>query len=322
MKMKKGLILFLLLLFPVQVFALSDFIIPGGRTIGIEVSNEGIIIVGFYRVGRNLNRNNLRIGDTIVRVNDEPVHTINDFINAVEDGVTDNEVNITVKRNTRLHEIPFQLVLADGVYKTGLYVKDSVTGIGTLTYIDPATMIYGALGHEITESSSGRLIEVREGQIFQSSIVRIDPSVAGRAGTKHARFQTNNNFGNVTRNSRMGIYGIYTGDISNYQTIAVGRPENLEEGSATIYTVLKNEEVTAHEIYINNINFNGDTKNIHFDIISEELKEAAGGIVQGMSGSPIIQNNQIFGAVTHVIVDNPTSGYGIFITTMLAEGER
>ena len=316
--MKKYLILLILLL-PIQGFALADYVIPGGRTIGIEVSNEGVLVIGFYRGG---NQNDLRIGDTIIAVNEERISTINEFSSAIEIHASDNQVNLTVRRGNRLEEISFELEVVDGSIKTGLYVKDSITGIGTLTFIDPETMIYGALGHEIIESNTGRLIEVRDGRIFQSSVIRIDPSVRGLAGTKHARFRSQNHFGTVTRNSRMGIYGIYTGDISNQEPMSVGRPEDLNIGPAIIRTVISGEEVKEHEIYINDISFNQDTKNIHFDIISEELINIAGGIVQGMSGSPILQENQIFGAVTHVILDNPTQGYGIFITTMLAEGER
>jgi len=316
--MKKYLIL-LVLLIPINAWGFSDYIIPGGRTIGIEVNNQGVLVVGFYQ--RN-NRNDLRIGDTIIAVNDETIVTINEFVSAIEDHQINNQVNLTVQRNNRQQQLQFQLTEVDGVLKTGLYVKDSITGIGTLTFIDPGTMIYGALGHEIIESNTGRLIDVRTGRIFQSSVIRIDPSTRGLAGTKHARFRTQNQFGTVSRNSRTGIYGTYTGDISNYETIAVGRPENLTTGPATIRTVINGEEIKEHDIYINEITHNTETKNIHFDIISQELIDAAGGIVQGMSGSPILQNNQIFGAVTHVLLDNPTSGYGIFITTMLEEGER
>ena len=317
--MRKYIFLLILLLIPINVFAFSDYIIPGGRTIGIEVNNAGVLVVGFYS---RLNRNNLRIGDTIMEVNEENVSTIAEFISAIEDHAVNDLVNLTIMRGNRREIVSFELSKEDDVIKTGLYVKDSITGIGTLTFIDPGTMIYGALGHEIIESQTGRLINVRDGRIFESSIIRVQPSVRGLAGTKHARFRTQNNLGTVTRNSRMGIYGIYGNDITNYETVAVGRPENLRSGAATIRTVISGEEVKEHEIYINNIIMNSDTKNIHFDIISEELINTAGGIVQGMSGSPIMQNNQIFGAVTHVILDNPTSGYGIFITTMLEEGER
>ena len=319
---KKSLILILLMLMPLNVLAYSNYIIPSGKTLGIEVTNDGVIVIGFYKIDNRLNRNDLKIGDTIIKVGNEPVLSIEELVKAIETQVQDNTVNITIKRNNKVSEIPFDLVLVEGTYKTGLYVKDSLTGIGTLTYIDPETKIFGALGHEITESNSGKVIEVKTGKIFRSSVTKIDRSVNGLAGTKNAKFYSNTVYGNVVKNTNKGIYGYYTEDLTNFETLEVGNPDTLTKGPAKIYTVLNREEIQSYDIFINNINHQTDIKNIHFSIISEELISATGGIVQGMSGSPIIQNNKIYGAVTHVILDNPTTGYGIFITTMLEEGER
>ncbi len=319
--MKKFIMLLLILLIPINVYAYSNYIIPSGKTLGIEIKNDGVLVIGFYKVDKKFNRNNLKVGDSIIKVGNTEVNTIEDLVIAVEDNVLDGKVNLTIKRSGKIYEIPFELIYADNTYKTGLYVKDSITGIGTLTYIDPETKIYGALGHEITESNSGRIIEIKTGKIFKSSITRVDRSSIGAAGTKNAKFYSNTIFGNVTKNTNKGIYGIYTDDISNEKTLEVGRPENLKIGAATIYTVLSKEEVKSYDIYIDSIEKNNIIKNIYFRITDEKLINAAGGIVQGMSGSPIIQDNKIYGAVTHVILDNPTTGYGIFITTMLKEGE-
>ena len=320
--MRKILIIIMLLLIPINVLAYSNYIIPGGKTLGIEVVNDGILIVGFYKISGSYNRNDLKVGDIITMVNNIPIESISELVDTIEKEVEGNIVNLTIRRGTRTNNIPFELVKDNDRYKTGLYVKDSITGIGTLTYIDPSTMIYGALGHEIIEGSTGRLIEVKTGKIFRSSVTKIDKSAAGTAGTKNARFHSATIFGDVRKNTNKGIYGIYTADVSNYSTLEVGRPNSLEKGPATIYTVTSGEEVKEYNIEINNINYNAAIKNIQFRIISEELINQTGGIVQGMSGSPIIQNNRIYGAVTHVILDNPISGYGIFITTMLEEGER
>ena len=298
--MKNKLILILtLLLIPFNVLAYSDYIIPGGQTIGIEVNNNGIIVIGFYKVNGKFNQNKLRIGDTILKVND---------------------LNVT-KRSNKLIDIDFNLSKVDDTYKTGLYVKDNLTGIGTLTYIDPQTKIYGALGHEITESTSGNLIEVKTGNIFRSSITTIEPSYRGIAGTKNAKFYSNTKFGNITKNTIKGIYGTYTKDISKQNTMQVGSYYDIKLGKATIRTVIKGEEVKNYEINIDKV-ATGKIKNIHFVITDEELINKTGGVIQGMSGSPIIQDNKIIGAVTHVIVDNPVTGYGILITNMLEEGEK
>lgn len=319
--MKKILVLLMLLLVPLNVFAYSEYIIPGGKTLGIEIQNDGIIVIGFYKIDNKFNRNSIKVGDSIIKVNNTKVNTIDELLVAIENNVQDNKVNFTIKRNQKILEIPFELIYADNTYKTGLYVKDTITGIGTLTYIDPETKIYGALGHEIIESNSSQMIEVKSGKIFKSLVTKIDRSSIGVAGTKNAKFYSNMIYGNVIKNTSKGIYGIYTDNISNYQTMEVGNMDSLKIGPALIYTVLEKDEIKPYEIYIDGIVKNNSIKNIHFKITSEELIQAAGGIVQGMSGSPIIQDNKIYGAVTHVILDNPTTGYGIFITTMLKEGE-
>lgn len=319
---KKVIILLITLLFPLNVYAYSNYVIPGGNNIGIEVYNEGIIVIGFYKINNRYNTNDLKIGDIITKINDTEVYTVNEMVNAIEDNVKNNKVNITVLRNKKEKTIEFNLINQEGVYKTGLYVKDSISGIGTLTYIDPTTKIYGALGHEIIEGNSMTSVEIRSGTIFESLVTSIDRSSVGSAGTKNAKFYSNNIYGNVNKNTISGIYGTYTDELPNKETLEVGKPDELKEGTATIYTVLEGETVEEFTINITNINKSSQIKNISFEITDEKLLEKTGGVVQGMSGSPIIQNNKIFGAVTHVIVNNPTTGYGIFITTMLEEGEK
>ena len=318
--MKKFLIL-LIAIIPLNVLGYSNYIIPGGQTLGIEVNNKGVMVIGFYKINNKINKNKLKIGDTILMVNNNTVNSIEELVSEIEKNVKDNKVVLTIKREDKLIDINFELVNVDGKYKTGLYVKDSITGIGTLSYIDPETKIFGALGHEIADSSSGSLIEIKTGTIFRSSITSIEKSTKGTAGTKNAKFYSNDKYGTINKNTKKGIYGNYTGDILSLNTLEVGHLEDIKEGLAYIYTVLNGEEVKQYEINIDRI-VPGDVKNIHFEIVSDELINKTGGIVQGMSGSPIIQDNKIIGAVTHVIVDNPVTGYGISIVKMLEEGEK
>lgn len=319
---KKIAILLISLLFPLNVFAYSNYVIPGGNNIGIEVYNEGIIVIGFYKINSRYNTSDLKIGDVITKINDTEVYTVDEMINAIEESVKDNKVNITILRNKKEKVIEFNLINQEGVYKTGLYVKDSISGIGTLTYIDPETRIYGALGHEIIEGNSMTSVEIKSGTIFESLVTSIDRSTVGSAGTKNAKFYSNNVYGSVSKNTISGIYGKYTDELPNKEVLEVGKPDELKKGEASIYTVLDGEMIEEFTINITNINKSGKIKNITFEITDKRLIEKTGGVVQGMSGSPIIQNNKIFGAVTHVIVSNPTTGYGIFITTMLDEGEK
>lgn len=319
---KKLTILLIILLFPLNVFAYSNYIIPGGNNIGIEVENKGIIVIGFYKINNKYNMNDLKIGDVITKINNKNIYTIDEMIKEIENNVKDNKVNITIERNKKEINLEYNLINENGVYKTGLYVKDKISGIGTLTYIDPETKIYGALGHEIIEGNSLKSVEVRRGTIFESLVTSIDRSTEGNAGTKNAKFYSNNKYGNIEKNTVAGIYGKYTENINKENALEVGKPEDLKLGEATIYTVINDEKIEEFKINIKKINLNSKIKNITFEVTDERLLNVSGGIVQGMSGSPIIQNNKIFGAVTHVIVNNPTNGYGIFITTMLEEGER
>ena len=213
------------------------------------------------------------------------------------------------------------MVYENDNYKTGLYVKDGVSGIGTLSYVDPESKIFGALGHEIIIGDTGALIEVKRGTIFKSSVTSIDKSIKGVPGTKNAKFYSKNVYGNVIKNTNKGIYGIYSDDVTNMETLKVGKFDDIKLGAAYIYTVISDDKIKKYEIDIDDKK-TGSIKNLHFKIVSDELINKTGGIVQGMSGSPIIQNDMIIGAVTHVIVDNPVMGYGILITNMLEEGER
>lgn len=319
--MKKSLLFLILLILPINIFAYSDKIIPGGNTLGIEVKNDGVIVIGFYKVNGKFNKNDFKVGDVIVKVSGIDVASSDDLVRLIEKNINDDKVNITIKRNDKFIDKTIILDKINGVYKTGLYVKDGVIGIGTLSYIDPETLIYGALGHEIIESTTNRLIEVKTGNIFKTKITSIDRSVSGVAGTKNAKFYTNIKYGDITKNTNKGIYGFYSKDISNLESLTVGKYEDIKLDSAYIRTVINNEEVKDYAIEIDRVN-NNDVKNIHFKIVDEDLISKTGGIVQGMSGSPIIQNNMIVGAVTHVIVDKPSTGYGILITRMLEEGDK
>lgn len=311
----------MLLVFPLYVFAYSSKVIAGGESIGIDIRSDGILIVGFYRVNGRLNESGLRVGDVIYKVGSTSVSSISELTSAVADSVSDNKVMLSIKRGDESFDVSFSLYKDGDSYKTGLYVKDGLSGIGTLTYIDPETKIYGALGHEIVESASMKRIEVKRGSIFRSSVTNIEPSAKGYAGTKNAKFYSSDIYGNIIKNSVNGIYGVYSKDISDRKTYDVGTFNDIKMGKAYIYTVIDKEKREEFEINIDSKK-NGSIKNIHFEITDERLLSKTGGVVQGMSGSPIIQDGKIIGAVTHVIVDKPSTGYGILITNMLEEGEK
>ena len=323
--MKKIKILLIsLFLIPFNVLAYSDYIIPGGETIGIEINSNGIMVIGFYGINGKFNKGNptIKAGDYIIKVNDTLVNNIGELTKIVEDNVDNGYVDLTIKRNNKEIISRLDLVKDSGIYKTGLYVKDSITGIGTLSYIDPETRIFGALGHEIIESTTSSIVEIKGGMIFRNYITGIEKSMNGVAGSKNAKFYYDTKYGKILKNTNVGIYGIYDSILPSKDALKVVEPNEIKVGNASIYTVLNGEDIKEYKINITSINETSNIKNIAFTIDDEELINQTGGVVQGMSGSPIIQNNKLIGVVTHVIIDNPKTGYGIFITTMLKEGEK
>jgi stage IV sporulation protein B len=320
--LKKILITLICLVMPFNVLAYSSKVMVGGNTIGIQVQSKGIMIIGFYKVGNRYNKSDLKQGDYITKVNDVNVNTIDELTKEIEKNVNNKNVNITYLRNNIEKETKLDLIYEDGIYKTGLYVKDSITGIGTLSYIDPTTKVYGALGHEILESTTNSIVEIKSGNIFKNSITSIDKSVNGTPGSKNAKFFYKTSYGTINKNTSYGIYGKYEAELPNNEILDVAKPNEVKVGKAQIYTVLEDERIDKFEINITNINETSDTKNLAYEITDQNLIDKTGGIVQGMSGSPIVQNNKIIGVVTHVIVDNPVTGYGIFITKMLEEGDK
>ena len=282
------------------------------------------MVIGFYQINGKYNKGNpeLKPGDYITKVNNIDVYTVDDLTSVIEDNISKSGVKITYNRNGKIKTSNLELVKDDNIYKTGLYVKDSITGIGTLSYIDPETKVFGALGHEIVESNTKSTVEIKSGIIFRNYITSIDKSTNGIPGSKNAKFYYDTTYGRIIKNTNVGIYGIYDAMLPQKDLIEVAEPNEVKIGKAYIETVLNGEEIKQYDINITSINENADIKNISFEITDEELLDKTGGVVQGMSGSPIIQNNKIIGAVTHVVIDNPSNGYGIFITTMLEEGEK
>lgn len=322
-KLLNAIILFLLII-PLNVFAYSSYIIPGGETIGIEVNSKGVLVVGFYKVNNSyIGRSaGFEVGDRIIKLNNQEVNNISSMIETINK-TDNNTVEFTILRGTSEKNISLNLSEdSDGVLKTGLYVKDSINGIGTLTYIDPSTNIFGALGHEIIEKSTAEKFEIKDGIIFGANVVGIEKSTNGNAGEKTATYNKTEVFGKITGNEISGIFGKYTSNVEGKEKLEVAESKDVKTGEATIRTVIKDDKIEEFKINIIKLDDNSDTKNILFEVVDDRLLKEAGGIVQGMSGSPIIQNNKIIGAVTHVIVNDTTKGYGIFITTMLKEGEN
>lgn len=324
---RKTLVILLLTLFimPISVFAYSDEVIVGGENIGIKLNSKGILVAGVYKVNDEYPAKNagLQTGDMITEINGSEVNTTEEMAEKINE-TRGEEITLSYLRNGKEKEATLKLYKDENdVYKTGLYVKDSVTGIGTLTYIDPETKIFGALGHEIQDQASGTILEIKDGKIFNSTVTGVKQSTDGVPGEKQAEYDITKTTGDVSENTTQGIFGTYTEEFPKKDTYKVAQPKDIKLGKAKILTVLDGTKINEYEINITEIN---DTKqknkNFVFEITDKTLLAKTNGIIQGMSGSPIIQGDYIIGAVTHVVVDNPHKGYGIFITNMLEEGEN
>ena len=307
---------------PISILAYSDYIIPGGENIGIEIKSKGVMVVGLYEVnGKYIAKESgLKVGDIITKINDQKAETIDEMTKII--GSSNETIKINYLRDDKEQTTTMNLIKDENnIYKTGLYVKDEIKGIGTLTFIDPNTKLFGALGHEIIEKSTGQILEVKDGKIYNSKVTNIEPSRDGNPGEKNALFK--NEIGEIKENTNKGIFGKYNEKLPEKTKYKVAKQNEIKTGEAKILTVLNDEEVKEYKIEILKISDKEEkTKNLLFEITDKELLETTGGIVQGMSGSPIIQDNYIIGAVTHVVVDSPTKGYGIFITNMLEEAEN
>lgn len=308
---------------PNIVFAYTKKVVLGGENIGIKVNSNGVLVVGFYQIdGKNPAKDaGLRIGDRIIKINDTDINIISDLTSSIKNNT--EVLEVTYERNNKTYNTKINLYKdSNNVYKTGLYVKDKIIGIGTLTFIDPNTKMYGALGHEIMEKTTGTKFEIKDGTIFKSNVTGIDKGTRNSPGGKRASYMLDDTYGTITKNEINGIYGVYNKNIDTANLIEVADSSSIKLGKAYFTTVIKDDTKETFEINILKINKNDATKNIFFEITDEKLLKRTNGVVQGMSGSPIIQDGKLIGAVTHVVVDDSSKGYGIFITSMLKEIEN
>lgn len=309
-------------------------IVPGGQSIGVQLETLGVLVVGHHSIqgkqgvlspGQDAK---VHIGDMIVEINGNAVKDMNEISSYVnEAGKRDQPLKLKIKRGNDTIETSLRPVLdeRDNEYKIGLYIRDSAAGIGTMTFYEPESKRYGALGHVISDMDTKKPIDSVKGTIVRSSVVDIDKGNQGIPGEKHARFSADRNvLGNIVKNTPHGIFGVLDKNIinNNYdEPMPISRPHEVKEGPAKILTVVDDENVEEFDIEIvqSVAQDKADVKGMVIKITDPKLLNATGGIVQGMSGSPIIQDGKIIGAVTHVFVNDPTSGYGVHIEWMLQD---
>lgn len=321
--MNKKLITFLLaILLPISItFAYTDKVYIGGENVGIEVKTDGVLVVGLYKINDNFIQNSVNPGDYIIEVNGNKILSISDFANEINNDEDKESLDIKIRRNNKIINTKIPLIYDNNEYKTGLYVKDEITGIGTLSFIDPTNNNFFCLGHQISDQSDD-IVDISSGSIYYSYITDINRSSNGNVGEKEAITDDSNKYGTINKNTNKGIFGTYEKDYSSKQIFEVASKEEVKLGDAKLLTVTKNEEIKEYSINIDSIDLNDSIKNMMFTVTDKELIDNTGGIVQGMSGSPIIQNNKIIGVVTHVIINDTKRGYAIFTVNMLEEAEK
>ncbi|MFZ5753884.1 MAG: SpoIVB peptidase [Bacillota bacterium] len=308
-------------------------LVPGGHSIGVLLRTEGVMVVGHSPVLNESSEPRLpakeadiEVGDIILEIEGTKVMTddqVGTLINKI--GQQKQAATIVIKRNGKLYKrvVYPQYCTDTKSYRIGLFVRDNAGGVGTLTFFDPVTKKYGALGHVITDGETSQKLNIRQGKILSASIEDIQMGKRGVPGEKVGVFLENTEFGNIEKNENCGIYGIMSKDIFNplyKDPLPTAYFNQIHTGNAQILTVVKGQEIEQFNILIEKIMpGRADGKNMIIRIVDEKLLNHTGGIVQGMSGSPIIQDGKIVGAVTHVFVNDPTRGYGVFIENMLFE---
>ena len=318
---------FFFLMFPSLISAKQVYL--GGENVGIEISNQGLVISGTYDVknGRNIYNpsanSDIKKGDILLKVENNSVNTLDDLLAYIKNNCANKDsVNVTILRNGAAYQRSLKLIKdSNNSIKTGLYIKDSILGIGTITYYDPENNIYGALGHEMSDSSSKDATLI-DGKIFKSEVTLIKKSKNGDPGEKVATIDKETVLGDIKKNTIYGIYGEYVNAVKD-KLIETASNEEVTKGKAYIYTVIDGKKVEEFEIDITEVKKQSsqEVKGITFKIVDKNLLEVSNGVVAGMSGSPIVQNGKLVGAVTHVIVDNVKYGYGVFIDWMLEESQ-
>ncbi|WP_192894760.1 SpoIVB peptidase [Neobacillus notoginsengisoli] len=319
----------------VDVNVLKGFkVYPGGQSIGVKLNTVGVLVVGHHQVETAAGKKSpgelsgIKVGDIITQINGQKIEKMSDVAPFVQEaGKSGKPLKIQISREKGQFKASLLPLKEKGTssYKLGLYIRDSAAGIGTMTFYHPLSKKYGALGHVISDMDTKKPIVVEDGQIVRSTVTSIEKGSNGNPGEKLARFSDDREIiGNINRNSPFGIFGKLSKDIENGildTPMPIALSHQVKEGPAKILTVVDNDKVEMFNIEIVSTipqKFPA-TKGMVIKVTDPKLLAKTGGIVQGMSGSPIIQSGKVIGAVTHVFVNDPTSGYGVHIEWMLSE---
>lgn len=322
-------LLVLALLCPAVTRAGAASLVPVGRAVGIKLYSDGVVVVGTSEIVTQSGKVNpakacgLREGDVITSINSTEVDTIEE-VTALLQAAAGEPVRILALRDDRQLNLTAQPAFcpADGCYKLGAWIRDSMAGIGTVTYYDPATGAFGALGHGINDTDTALLMPLESGMILPASVAAVCRGERGKPGQLRGNFDTGTTLGLLAANTSHGIFGTLNGAEFAGTPVETARREEIRAGDAVILSNIAGEITEEYSVQLVKVYPEGssaDGRDFLLHVTDPRLLEATGGIVQGMSGSPILQDGKLVGAVTHVMVDDPTEGYGIYIGRMLEE---
>lgn len=293
-------------------------LVPCGQAFGIKLITDGVMVVDFTSLDSccPAKECGIKEGDVIVSINGEEVGSNSDVSRIIRN-CEGKDCEILLKRNGTEKSVNLTPVLSGGVYKAGMWVRDSSAGIGTLTFYDEETGIFGGLGHPVCDSDTKEMLPLSEGVVGDIKITGFIKSENGKPGQLLGEFASSDDLGDILLNCKDGLYGKLDKNPSQEKAVELGFRQEIKKGKAEIYCSTDGGEPKAYEVEISQINLHESAEHdLVIEITDKELLESTGGIVQGMSGSPIIQNGRLVGAVTHVFIDDPSKGYGIFADEM------
>lgn len=305
-------------------------VMVSGEVFGIKLYTDGVIVVGIQEVQTDSGKKSpsgsagIEVGDIIVAIDGENVYT-SDQVQSILGANNGGSFEVKIKRGERYRDYTVTPVYCEreGCYKAGMWVRDSTAGIGTITFYNKQSGIFAALGHQINDIDTKEIMPMLDGEAVKATVSKIEKSTRGTTGSLECDF-TNQTLGKLLRNTDCGIYGAYAEISECAKEYPVAAIQEVKKGKATLISTVEKGQPKKYEIEITHIGFNENNreKNMIVKVTDKDLIDKTGGIVQGMSGSPIIQNGKLVGALTHVIVGNPQKGYAVFAQTMAEESNN
>lgn len=296
-------------------------LVPVGHTVGVKLFADGVLVVGLSDGDTPAKESGLREGDIVLAFNGTEIDST-EHLQRLLDENGEALSTMSVRRGAKTLTLPITPEeTEDGGCRLGAWVRDSMAGIGTMTFYDPTSGVFGALGHGVTDVDTGRLIPLERGSIMDATVKAVRRGQSGSPGELRGDFDLTRDSGSLYANTDCGLFGTVEGEsnaVTQRQAIPVAAREDVTTGAASILANCGGDEVREYAVEIERVYAGSSpTRNLLVRVTDPELIARTGGIVQGMSGSPILQNGALVGAVTHVLVGDPTRGYGIFIGNML-----